>query len=83
VGREHCRHSLADLSDYLDGGATAVLCAEIEWHLADCPDCRVLVDTLRQTVSAYRDLPRPGFPAEARERLYRALDLDDFLPPKQ
>lgn len=70
-----CRHLLGDLSEYLDGEASAELCAEIERHLADCEDCRVVIDTLRKTVLLYHDLPRPGLPAGARERLFKALDL--------
>jgi hypothetical protein len=29
----------------------------------------------------YRDLPQPRLSDEARKRLYRALDLDPYLPP--
>jgi len=82
VDREHCRHLLSGLSEYLDGEASADLCAEIERHLAECADCRVLVDTLRKTVSLYRELPRPEMPAGARERLYTSLDLAELLAPK-
>ena len=41
-----CRHLLGDLSDYLDGQASTELCAEIERHLEDCANCRVVIDTL-------------------------------------
>jgi anti-sigma factor RsiW len=74
-----CRHLLGDLSAYLDGEASAELCAEIERHLGDCENCRVVVDTLRKTVHLVRDLPRPEVPAAARERLYKTLDLEVFL----
>jgi anti-sigma factor RsiW len=74
-------HLLNDLSAYLDGEASAALCAEIERHLVECGDCRVVVDTLRQTIRLYRTLPEPSFPADARERLYRSLDLGRFLDP--
>ncbi len=78
-----CQHLLDDLSLYLDGEASAGLCAEIERHLADCENCRVVVDTLRKTVHLVRDLPPPPFSAAARERLYKSLDLDEFLSPKR
>jgi anti-sigma factor RsiW len=74
-----CRHLLGDLSDYVDGEASAELCAEIERHLGDCDNCRVVIDTLRQTVRLYRALPGPALPAAARERLYRSLDLGQYL----
>jgi anti-sigma factor RsiW len=79
VNAGRCQHRLDGLSEFVDGAASDELCAEIERHLADCDDCRVMVDTLRKTVSLYRDLPQPAMPAGARERLYKSLDLEDFL----
>ena len=77
-----CPHLLENLSDYLDGEASAELCAEIERHLDGCADCRVVVDTLRKTVSLYHELPQPELPPEARLRLYKSLDLSEFLNSK-
>ncbi len=77
--REPCAHLLDELSAYLDGQASAEICDEIERHLIGCGDCRVVVDTLRKTVLLYRELPTPPLPAGARERLYRKLDLAEFL----
>ncbi len=81
--REHCRHLLDKLSDYLDGTTSAEMCAEIESHLAGCGDCRVVVDTLRRTIDLYHHLPDPELPAAARERLYKSLDLAEFLTPSK
>ena len=80
--REQCRHLLDELSDYLEGTAPAEMCAEIERHLAGCGDCRVVVDTLRRTIALYHVLPSPELPAAARERLYKSLDLAQFLTPR-
>lgn len=77
-----CQRLLEDMSDYLDGAASAELCAEIERHLASCDDCRVVVDTLRKTITLYHELPQPELPADARLRLYKSLDLTEFLNPK-
>ena len=76
-----CRDLLDGLSDYLDDEAPAELCAEIERHVAQCNRCRIVVDTLRKTVTLYHQLPQPLMPAEARERLYKRLDLTEYLPP--
>lgn len=76
---ENCQHLLDDLSDFLDGEASAEVCAEIERHLAGCENCRVMVDTLRKTVILYRELPQPELPQDARQRLYQALDLEVYL----
>lgn len=76
---QDCRHLLDDLSSYLDGEASAIVCAEIEQHLQECADCRVLVDTLRKTVYLYRSLPQPAMPHQLRSRLYKKLDLTEFM----
>ena len=74
-----CRDLLDGLSDYLDGEASAALCAEIERHVAGCDRCRIVVDTLRKTVTLYHQLPQPLMPESARERLYKRLDLSEYL----
>ena len=76
-----CHDLLDGLSDYLDGQASGDLCVEIEQHLADCEKCRIVVDTLRKTVALYHRLPQPLLPVQARERLYKRLDLTDYLSP--
>lgn len=79
---ENCRDLLDGLSDYLDGEASAELCAEIQRHVADCEKCRVVVDTLGMTVKLYHQLPKSDLAEPARERLYKVLDLSDFLRTK-
>lgn len=80
----NCRHLLDSLSDYIDGTAEQQICAEIERHLAECQNCRVVVDTLRKTVYLYRlDSEETSMPAEVKQRLYRCLDLDEFLRPEE
>ncbi len=75
----NCADLLGALSDYLDGEASAALCAEIRQHMAQCQRCRVVVDTLSRTVTLYHHLPQPELPESARERLYRTLNLTDYL----
>ncbi|HFQ93478.1 MAG TPA: hypothetical protein ENK32_05680 [Anaerolineae bacterium] len=74
-----CGNLLDHLSDYLDNEASAAICAEIEQHLQDCEDCRVVVDTLRQTIQLYHTLPQPDMPDDFRQRLYKSLDLEPYL----
>jgi anti-sigma factor RsiW len=76
--KDGCRHLLGDLSEYLDGEATTEICAEIEGHMADCEDCRVVIDTLRKTIVLYRTMPQPELPSGVRQRLYKALDLEAY-----
>ena len=82
MAHENCRDLLDGLSDYLDGEASAELCAEIQRHLSACEKCRVVVDTLGKTVKLYRQLPKADLADPARERLHKVLDLSDFLRSK-
>lgn len=75
-----CSDMLQGISEYVDGTARESLCAEIERHMAECPDCRVVVDTLKKTINLYRQQEENlQMPSEARERLFRSLDLDNLL----
>jgi predicted anti-sigma-YlaC factor YlaD len=77
---EHCRYLLGSLSDYIDATLEGEICAEIERHLEECENCRVVVDTLRKTVSiVHATNSDPGMPEDVRKRLYKCLDLDEFL----
>ncbi len=76
---EECRHLLDSLSDYVDGELDASLCREIEAHMADCENCRVVVNTLAKTVDLYQTAPAPDLPTDVRTRLYASLNLDDYL----
>lgn len=77
---DNCRNLLASLSDYIDGNLQNEVCAEIERHMAGCKNCRIVVDTLRKTISLYHATAAlPTMPDEVRERLYRRLDLSEFI----
>jgi len=81
VKHEHndlCAQLQAQLPDYLDGEARAEICRAIEAHLADCDDCRIVVDTLKKTITLYRAAPRDAVPREVHARLVRVLNLDKF-----
>lgn len=79
---EDCSHLLGSLSEYVDGTLGEQFCAEIERHITDCDDCRVVINTLEKTVYLYHTsakLEPPNVPEDVKERLYKRLNLDDFL----
>jgi predicted anti-sigma-YlaC factor YlaD len=79
-----CRNLLGSLSEFVDGTLEDALCAEIQRHLEDCEDCRVVIDSLRKTVYLYQAAKEPAaVPEGVRERLFRRLDLEDFLEASQ
>jgi predicted anti-sigma-YlaC factor YlaD len=80
IDQETCHSLLDSLSDYVDGALGDELCAEIERHLEECEDCRIVVDSLRKTIYLYHETtPPPVVPDDVRGRLYRRLDLEEFL----
>ena len=63
-----CRDLLEPLSDYISGEAAESLCAEIEAHMAECEDCRVMVDTLKKPILLYRAAKSDDLPGDVRRR---------------
>jgi anti-sigma factor RsiW len=74
-----CINLLSQLSDYIDGELEDTLCAEIEQHMADCPDCRAVVNTLEKTITLYRSAGRAEVPQDVQDRLYKVLKLDQII----
>ena len=65
----------------MDGDLAPGLCAELEMHLSECDNCRIVLDTLSKTLYLVRHLDdEPDeLPGEVEQRLFAMLDLDDFL----
>lgn len=78
--KQSCNELLGSISEYVDGSLRAELCRELERHLSECDDCRVVVNTLKKTIDLYQtEAPRADLPADVRQRLYKSLQLDDLL----
>lgn len=75
---DNCPELIHELSDYIDGVAAPAICQEIERHLQECPDCKVMVDTLEKTITLYREREEDNeLPEDVRRRLYLVLNLTD------
>ena len=72
----HCQELLDHISDYVDGELEAALCAELEAHLAGCHNCRVMVDTVRKTITLYHSQAPAELPSGVEERLYKILKIE-------
>lgn len=81
--KPNCKRLLESFSVYLDNEAEEALCAEIEQHLAECPNCRIVVDTISKTIKFYHDHGHATLSRDARGRLFTALDLSDYLPDSE
>jgi len=83
MSHEKCRYLLSSLSEYIDGNLDDNLCSQLEQHMAGCENCRVVVDTLRRTVTLYHaEASLTDAPEDIRQRLFQRLNLDDFLIDK-
>ncbi len=60
-----CEELLKILSEYVDGEIDPSLCKEFERHLAGCDPCKVVVDTVRKTITLYRESEVWEIPSEA------------------
>ncbi|MBI5353933.1 MAG: zf-HC2 domain-containing protein [Chloroflexi bacterium] len=79
----NCENLLGSLSEYIDGELNPELCAEIEKHLAGCENCRVVLNTTKRTIDLVQTpTENPAMPTDVRERLFKRLNLDDYLNPK-
>jgi anti-sigma factor (TIGR02949 family) len=81
---ENCQSLLGTLSEYIDGELPPNLCEEIEKHLDGCENCRVVLNTTKRTIDLVQ-VPADtadALPDDIRERLFKRLNLDDYLPPR-
>jgi len=84
-GENECSRVLTHLNDYIDQKLSDELCAELEAHLAECENCRVVFDTLNKTlylVHQLREEP-PQLPEAVEYRLFAVMKLEQFLPGKK
>jgi RNA polymerase sigma-70 factor (ECF subfamily) len=62
------------LSRYLEGEIGADQCAEMNRHVAQCPQCRERCDSLRRTLAlCSRSGERGSVPPEIQEAVRKAL----------
>lgn len=84
TGGGHCRELLDQLSEFVDGTLDGKLCEEIEEHLKICPNCTIVVDSLRKTIHLYQvSAQSEQMPESVKERLYKNLNLENFLKRNQ
>jgi anti-sigma factor (TIGR02949 family) len=79
----NCEELLFSLSLYIDGELNPELCQELEKHLAGCDNCRVVLNTTKRTIDlVHAPIEKLDVPEDVRERLFKRLNLDDYLDQK-
>ncbi len=68
-----CSDYINNLNDYLDGEISPELCKELEKHIGQCKNCRIMVDSLKQTVTLCREGKREPLPKVLGDKLTNLL----------
>jgi RNA polymerase sigma-70 factor (ECF subfamily) len=64
-----CPDIIRLFSRHLEGEIGADTCAEMERHLAGCPDCRTACESLKQTLRLCRESPAPRVPGALQDSI--------------
>lgn len=72
----NCLSKLEDICAALDEDIDSERCQIIKRHLAACPHCCAVVDSIRKTVRLFQCLPKADVPEEVDLRLWRVLNLE-------
>ena len=68
-----CKKIIQEISNYLDNEMDAALRQELEEHMCCCPECRIIIDTTRQTIQVYRGCEPYPLPQSLHNRLQQAI----------
>ena len=68
-----CQEVLDQLTEYLDAEVQAELASEVDQHLGFCSNCRVEVDTIRQTILIFRCEERVELRPDLEQKLQQAM----------
>ena len=71
------------ICDFLGEDLDAPLCKEVAEHLESCPNCKVYLDTVKNTVTICQDCEKEEeIPKDIKDRLFKVLNLDDLSTNK-
>lgn len=71
--KHHCKHFLCKICEFLDGEIEQTCCVEIEQHIEECEECRIVVSTMQTTMRVCRDLGCEDIPDTIRIRLHQEI----------
>ncbi|MFQ6604649.1 MAG: anti-sigma factor family protein [Fidelibacterota bacterium] len=72
----HKKNLLKLLEQQLGQDIDADLFREVAQHMEECPDCKIYVDSVKQTINLYRSTENEqAIPDDVSDRLYKTLQL--------
>jgi anti-sigma factor RsiW len=69
----NCEEVIHELSNFIDGDLDPALKRELEKHLKDCADCRLIVNQTKKTIEIFCDSELVELPSDVQTRLHDAL----------
>jgi anti-sigma factor (TIGR02949 family) len=69
-----CKQFLQELNDFLDDSVAEDTKRSLQAHVAECPNCFVIVDTTRRTLEIYKCTDPQPIPENVKSRLWEALE---------
>jgi anti-sigma factor RsiW len=69
-----CKEFLQELTDYLDDAADQELRRRLDQHVTECPNCFVILDTTKRTISVYKGMEPQVIPDDVHARLMKAVE---------
>ena len=69
----NCEDVIHELSDFIDGELDGASKRELESHLKECMECKLVVDQTKKTVELFCDSELIELPGEVRNRLHDAI----------
>ncbi|MBI2266878.1 MAG: zf-HC2 domain-containing protein [Armatimonadetes bacterium] len=70
---ENVRPVLEAINAYVDGVMEPLLCKELEEHLKGCDPCQIVIDTLKMTITLFKENVEHTIPLDVHARLHRML----------
>ena len=69
----NCKGVIREISDYIDGELGLSARQELERHLENCEECKMVVDQTKLTVEIFCDSKPIELPGDVKARLHDAL----------
>lgn len=69
----NCDDVIQELSNFLDGELSAAAAEDLESHLEECSECKLVVNQTKKTIELFCDSQPVELPKEVRSRLHDAL----------
>lgn len=69
-----CKEFLQELNDFLDETVDPETKRMLQAHVEECPNCYVIVDTVKKTLAVYKGAEPQPVPEEIHARVWRAFE---------